>query len=211
MARKPPPQLVVEGEDDLHVIRNLWCLHGQPDVFNIEKAKGDGIAALLDGLPILLRREGLQALGVVIDADEDVQARWQAVRDRLRKAWYNIPDEPVEGGWISDAGDRSPRVGVWVMPDNRLPGMLEDFVEHLIPAGDELHPRAEACLDDLEAAGVQRYALRHHTKALIHTWLAWQEAPGRPMGQAITQRVLDSNAPLAQTFVAWLKALFVEV
>jgi hypothetical protein len=31
------------------------------------------------------------------------------------------------------------------------------------------------------------------------------------MGQAITQRVLDSNAPLAQTFVAWLKALFVEV
>lgn len=45
-------------------------------------------------------------------------------------------------------------------------------------------------------------------KAFIHTWLAWQESPGRPMGQAITAHCFEYNAPLANLFVEWLRNLF---
>ncbi|MBP0021911.1 MAG: hypothetical protein J7647_30685 [Cyanobacteria bacterium SBLK] len=45
-------------------------------------------------------------------------------------------------------------------------------------------------------------------KAFIHTWLAWQEVPGMPMGQAITARVLGNGSEIAPHFHHWLTDLF---
>jgi hypothetical protein len=45
-------------------------------------------------------------------------------------------------------------------------------------------------------------------KARLHTWLAWQEEPGKPIGQAITKRFLDPEATEAQAFLDWLRRLF---
>ena len=42
----------------------------------------------------------------------------------------------------------------------------------------------------------------------MHTWLAWQENPGRPYGTAITARFLDAEAPQADVLVAWINYLF---
>ncbi|HST61263.1 MAG TPA: DUF3226 domain-containing protein, partial [Longimicrobium sp.] len=56
----------------------------------------------------------------------------------------------------------------------------------------------------------RRFSPVHRSKALIHTWLAWQEQPGSPMGQAIGKRDLDAQAPQAQRFVAWLQRLMVD-
>ncbi len=94
------------------------------------------------------------------------------------------------------------------MPDNTLPGMLENFVAHLIPDEDPLVEKAEGCLREIEHDGLHRYKATHHSKAFIHTWLAWQETPGMPMGQAITIRALKHNQPLAKAFVSWLNRLF---
>jgi hypothetical protein len=46
------------------------------------------------------------------------------------------------------------------------------------------------------------------SKANIHTWLAWQEEPGKPMGQAITAKYLNPKSKQAELFVNWLRALF---
>lgn len=46
------------------------------------------------------------------------------------------------------------------------------------------------------------------TKAYLHTWLAWQEEPGKPMGQAITKKYVDAQAPHAQLLISWLRQLF---
>jgi len=42
----------------------------------------------------------------------------------------------------------------------------------------------------------------------MHTWLAWQEEPGKPLGTAITAKFLDANVAQVDVLVAWLKALF---
>lgn len=94
------------------------------------------------------------------------------------------------------------------MPDNLLPGMLEDFVRFLVPDGDVLLSKAESVLAEIEQSQIHRYSLVHHPKALIHTWLAWQKIPGRPMGQSITARVLLHDTPVALSFVRWLQRLF---
>jgi hypothetical protein len=45
-------------------------------------------------------------------------------------------------------------------------------------------------------------------KAIMHTWLAWQEEPGLPFGTAIKAGYLDSSAAPVDTLVSWLNRLF---
>ncbi|GAC1568786.1 MAG: hypothetical protein NVS3B14_19320 [Ktedonobacteraceae bacterium] len=54
----------------------------------------------------------------------------------------------------------------------------------------------------------RRFRNAHESKARIHTWLAWQEEPGKPMGQTITARYLDADALHTQQLIAWIRKLF---
>lgn len=206
---EPDVYLLVEGKNDVHVIENLCVQHQIAGMFSIKTpGKEEGIEALLRGLRDRFKTETLQTIGIVVDADRDLPARWQSVRDRLRAVGYlDVPNYPLAEGWISST-QGLPRAGVWIMPDNQMPGMLEDFLARLIPLDDRLRPKSEEVLVEIEEAGLNRYSLVHHPKALIHTWLAWQETPGMQLSLAITARVLSHDSPLALTFVAWLKRLF---
>lgn len=199
--------LLVEGKNDQHVIWALCQTHQVPESFDVIVPSEGGIKAILEDIPIRVRESGLQSLGVVIDANENIQARWDGIRQRLQMAGYSVPAQPVSDGFITSPS-QLPRVGVWLMPANQLPGMLEDFVAHLIPKNDSLKPIAEETLQSIEERSLNRYNSVHRPKALIHTWLAWQETPGMPMGQAITAQVLQHNHPLANLFVSWLTRLF---
>ncbi|MBW4511098.1 MAG: hypothetical protein KME64_31965 [Scytonematopsis contorta HA4267-MV1] len=210
-----PQQLLVEGKNDRHVIWALCEKHQLPETFSVEVPNeedyGQGIEAVLAEIPIRLKQENFRTLGIVIDADQDLVARWQSVCSRLSASGYqNIPKVPPLEGWVyaNTEAANLPKVGVWLMPDNQLPGMLENFVARLISADDELLIKAELFLQEVEQAGLNRYTLIHNPKALIHTWLACQETPGMPMGQAITSQVLSYNSPLALVFVEWLRRLF---
>lgn len=91
------------------------------------------------------------------------------------------------------------------MPDNAQGGMLEDFLLRLIPRTDVLLAHAQQTVATLPE---QRFAAAHRAKAEIHTWLAWQEHPGTPLGLALRRRYLDADHALAQRFHDWLVALF---
>ncbi len=58
----------------------------------------------------------------------------------------------------------------------------------------------------MEANGIHRDAHQH--KADIHTWLAWQNPPGRQLHQAVMERILDPKHPKAQIFVNWFRDLY---
>ena len=73
---------------------------------------------------------------------------------------------------------------------------------------DALMKKSEDVLTDLETEGIQKYRPVHRSKAKIHTYLAWQDVPGRPMGQAITANILNSNSNVAVMFAKWLKEMF---
>ncbi len=124
----------------------------------------------------------------------------------LRNAGYSdIPDEAPRKGFVS-MGDRRPRIGIWLMPDNRSPGMLEDFAAALVPEGDALWLVANSTVDGL-AEDVRRFRPVHRAKAVVHTWLAWQEEPGTPLGLAIKKRYLEPTMPSGHDFVAWVRRL----
>jgi hypothetical protein len=43
---------------------------------------------------------------------------------------------------------------------------------------------------------------------MAQTYLAWQDEPGNPLGQAITNHVLQPQTEIAYNFTNWLNRLF---
>ena len=203
-------RLLVEGKDDQHMVWNLAERLRLKETFEV--VSKDSYEQLIDALPIELKSTNvLERLGVVVDADEGVERHWQAIRSVLgRSGFYSgLPRVlPIDGLICKPDDAEQLIVGVWIMPDNRLDGMLEDFVAYMIPDGDKLLPEVEAVLKNLESNKLNQYKLTHHAKARMHTWLAWQDEPGVPMGTAITKRVLSTDGELCSRFVGWLCRLF---
>jgi len=198
-------RLLVEGPNDSHVCYHLLKQYGIEE--KIEIRGREGINELLKSLRVEIRGSGKRYLGVVVDADNDVIARWQAFRDILINSGYKtIPMEPSSSGTVIQE-DGKPIVGIWLMPNNQTSGMIENFLSLLVPLNDPLWSFAEDVLEQVIKQDC-RFPEVHKIKAHVHTWLAWQKEPGKPLGQAITKQYFDSSALHAQIFVKWIKQVF---
>ena len=200
--------LMVEGRNDEHVVKHI-C--GQRHLGHIEIIHSyGGKDPLIEGIGVRLKESDIGALGIILDADTDLQSRWQAVASRLSAAGYGkVPVAPLPAGTVIESPTDSllPKVGIWLMPNNQLPGILEDFLHFLVPHGDGLLAHVEQAIDSIPAEH-RRFDDMKKSKARIHTWLAWQEEPGKPFGQAISARYLDPNLPAANAFAEWLRRTF---
>ena len=202
MAEEPPRRiLLVEGADDEHVVRHLCARQQDMPSFHIDN-KG-GFPQLKDSIGPEIKVAGRTHLGILVDANDNFNARWQSVANHLRQADVNPPTHTAQTGTVV-AGQ--PRVGIWLMPNNGSPGELEDFIRQLIPAGDPVWPRAQRYIDGIPEAD-RRFATGKVLRAKIHAWLATRAEP-RKMGGAIGVGDLNAMDPLARQFIDWLRWVF---
>lgn len=199
--------LLVEGNDDEHVLKSICGRHKIPP---LDEVKPHGsVEQLLESIPVRLKasEEG-DVVGVVIDADTNVNSRWSSIRDRIRDAGYeNVSGNPNPDGTILAPPDGTllPRLGIWIMPDNSASGILEDFLRFLVPRPNRLFDHVRQSVTEIPE---KRFRDQDTPKAVIHTWLAWQREPGKPYGTAITAGFLDPNVSEAKVFASWLQRLF---
>jgi hypothetical protein len=207
--------LLVEGQDEVRTIPYLMGLNGidwgkeENTVVKLRDCKGYSNIIKASAIAVELKADGVEALGILLDADDRPEDRWIAIRNACRnsKMISNIPDDlPVEGLIIQ--ADNDVRVGIWIMPDNKLPGMLETFLGYLIPTGTSpLWEFAESTIITAKTLGAP-FSESHRDKAQIYSWLAWQKPPGLQIHQAIKERILDPQHPEAQMFVNWFRELY---
>ena len=197
--------LLVEGQNDAHVVRHVLNRHESNLDFIIE-SRG-GIDPLLASLGAELRTPGRQALGILVDANSNLLARWEALKVRLRAADIELTGHPGTGGTIISTTS-APRVGVWLMPDNNSSGESEDFVVQMVPAGDPVWRLAQSYIDTIPERE-RKFTRQKTMRAKLYAWLATREDPRR-MGSAIGAHDLEVGGPLCQSFVTWLKELFAE-
>jgi hypothetical protein len=200
----------VEGRDDLHSTTNLLERHGYnwnnnalaPFVYD-----SGGIDPLFEALPLALK--SCVRVGVVIDADLNLTRRWAQAEAILKANGIAPPPSPSQQGLVmSVAGPaRLERLGLWIMPNNQSAGVLEDFLQRLVPAGDKCWQHADASTKEARVLGAPLKE-NDHAKGAIYTWLAWQDPPGQPFGTALNARILGHDSPEALEFVAWFKRLF---
>lgn len=205
-----PYRLLVEGTDDKNSVIHLlassgyrWDDDSQPRPFVQDMT---GVDCLLSSLDAHIKTH--KWLGVVLDADDDIESRWKQLRDRFRGAGILLPDAPDRGGVVVEAnGGRIARAGIWLMPDNALTGSLEHFLERLVPTADPVLEHARSATDRAIELGA-RLAQRQKTKGMLHAWLAWQEDPGIPFGTALKAKLFACDSTEAKAFVAWFRRLF---
>ena len=94
-----------------------------------------------------------------------------------------------------------------MMPDNKTTGVLEDFLRFLVPQPNKLFDHVKRSVANIPN-GERRFRSLAEPKAIIHTWLAWQEDPGKPLGTAVTAGFLNPNLGAANVLASWLRSLF---
>ena len=99
----------------------------------VEIKEFDGIENLLQSgvIEAELKAPGLHAVGIIIDANDSFDARWDRVKERCGKVVGGLPVELPSGGLIV-VNEYGLRIGVWIMPDNKTRGMLETFLSYLL-------------------------------------------------------------------------------
>ena len=199
----PPGLLLVEGESDEHVVDHLRRRVQTISAFEIRRA--GNVSELLNAIEPEVLADGRRALGILVDADDCPASRWDELRDRLEAVEIETPASPEPGGVIVPPTN-GPCVGVWMMPDNRSPGELEDFVQTMIPECDPVWPKAQDYVDGIPGEH-RRFRPGKALRARVYAWLATREVPGR-MGAAIGAGDLDVASPSGLEFANWLRLLF---
>jgi hypothetical protein len=206
-------KLIVEGEQDKRVIPYLIEANGIPwgntkdkAVVYIE-AYGSDQFIDVDIISTELKASGLNALGLMVDADDNPSGRWESIRNACLKTIPDIPEQLPNSGLVHRMANGI-KFGVWLMPDNQMRGMLETFLAYMIPQQSEpLWQYAQEVVTEARNRGASLIS-PHVDKANIHTWLAWQNPPGRQLHNAIMERILNPQHPKAQTFINWFKNLY---
>lgn len=197
--------LLVEGRDDEHVVKSLIDRFGHVIPFSVEE-KG-GIRPLIDSIAAEILAPNRKAIGVLVDANDDLDARWQAVKHQFMQAEViGIPKAPSPKGTIIPNLPSGPKVGVWLMPDNDSKGELETFVRSMISSDDPLWPMIDEFVKNIPEEH-REFSPKKILRAKLYVWLATRERPGL-MATAIRAKYLDIEGPLVQDFVNWIVSLF---
>ena len=211
--------LRVEGADDAHVIKHLLrryeCLcpiqgesaneQWSQNAPTITPVGND--TSLLEGMPTAVQVSNGRSVGFVLDADEVASNRWREVCNRIANLGLSVPNQIPSNGYVDTSSIFQARVGVWLMPDNRRSGAVEAFLQDLVDSNDPLLPVAEQSTSKAKQSGAL-FPDNKKDKAILRTWLAWQEEPGLPYGLAVSKHYFLHDTALAIEFVEWFKRVF---
>jgi hypothetical protein len=199
--------LLVEGNDDCHAVMALCKAHTVPKAFGIYECGGkDKVLKRLNAL--IVRPNAPQVIGIILDADQSSLSRWQSIQDKLKNNnhGYVLPKTPHADGTVVEEIEGKPKLGFWLMPNNQDSGMLEDFCAELAEPTSLLFARN--CVEQAHESNVTTFKEVDRSKAVIHTYLAWHDEPGYPLGKAITSQALRPHTDGAMKFTNWLIDLF---
>lgn len=220
----PTLRLLCEGSSDIFFIANFKNLSGlehlkptgEPTSDNLD---GQGESYVFKQLPKALGISGLRSLGVVLDADNNMQGKWKKVADLLKakgiekyNSNFDLPEIRKEG--IVVDFERF-KFGLWFWPDNERAGDLETLLEELIGEDNGFELSKTTVKQVLE----HKFSLleeKDSRKAQIYTWLGFQKEPGRPIGLAVKNKYINLFQSDGKTlknetlilFKSWLQRLY---
>ena len=224
VANRSPQQsvnrvLLVEGQDDKHFVWQLCCLSNgsfctkrsehdffvtlDGKVFQIKEK--DNRSELIHSIRPELKESGREVVGVLVDTDADLVKCWEEVREGYSNTEITLPSSPDPAGTVIPAEGHMPKTGIWLMPDNKHSGELEDFVWEMISPDDDVLSLAHCYIDSIPPP--RKFRSEKARKAILYAWLAARKEPGR-MGAAVSAGDLTIKVPLCLKFIDWLAKLF---
>ena len=211
--------LLVEGEADKSFFNEICKILNLPPKLEVAPPKRFGGSqnnkeGVLNHLNKVLIKQvddaEITRLAIVIDADSVVngggyQRAIDRVADIVHPYGFTLASNPVSGV-IFQHDDDLADFGLWVMPNNRDEGMLEDWIKDCIhPDENDLFVHAGTVVDTLPQT---KFNPIHISKAEVATWLAWQKKPGHGLYHAVEENLIDTNSALFQELSDWLNHIY---
>ena len=200
--------LIVEGGDEEHFVRHLCALVkiGAPKI--VDKK---GVPNLIETIRADLSSPGREVIGFVLDANNDMPARWQEISNEFYQEGINLPTSPVVDGTIINCRNYVSnislnQIGLWLMPDNSSSGELENFIMTMIPNDDREWEKAQNYINDI-LEGNGKFFQNKIPKAMVSAWLATRKFPGL-IGKALKAGDLEIDGQLCQKFISWLNQMY---
>ena len=219
--------LLVEGEGDRgffdQVCRSLALNPAikvappkdyQADYEELLHNSKQGVLNLLDDLlnELLDEVAPTKRLAVIVDADHE-QEQGLGYRKTIEQVSKIAADydftlaENQANGLYFKHSDGLAEFGLWVMPNNRTDGMLEDFIKTCVtPNEQSLFDHAVQIIQNIPNP---KFKPHHNSKAQVATWLAWQKPPGHGLYYSVKDGLLNTNHALFQEMEQWLKKIFI--
>lgn len=219
--------LLVEGTTDKYFFEVLLQQNGlnRVEVFPPKDsgARGDGVNNLLaTAIPKHLQeieRGAIERLGIVADADNNFQQRYQDIVDQLQIFGFTPTNNTQNNKGFIFQRDDAPtlRIGVWIMPDCANTGALEKLLLDTIEDSERLallqqaQANIEQVKNDTQFENI-RFNDTHQSKVELHTWLTWQRKPNNcrtlTPACALKENWLNNNHANITALSAWLQTVF---
>ena len=197
----------------------MWLVHRSEPVFGIHECGSDDRVLESLAARIVSSRPRQKILGLILDADIEGVRTDQVIQSRLDQlaarvgTYYPMPAVFPEAGLILDPlptrpeADRLPRLGVWLMPNNKAYGMFEDLLMGSL--SDQAASYTTAVVKQSKADGIARFRDAHLSKAIIRTYMAWQDPPDlQYLGLAIKKGAFEKIEGECEKLIQWLERLF---
>ena len=172
---REPRFVLVEGNDDEQLIRAILR---KLSITNIGVTNLLGKDNLRGTLDLIVRQEpDLYAIGVIRDADDSATSALQSATDALTYAFNAAPTS--HGELTPRTTDTPTALGVFIMPDGKSTGSVEDLCWQAVKDTPAAACAEEylRCLNDSDALNSKNDA-----KTLAHAYLAAQESPTQTVG-----------------------------
>ena len=214
--------LLVEGESDKSFFQELCRtleLRTSVRVAPPREVQGahnskEGVLKLLPTLLKQLQDGLMERIAVVVDADfaQDSGLGYRRTLERIEGivgpfGFSLAKRSPQQRGLVFANSDGLADLGLWVMPDNRSDGCLEDFLQGCVcQAERSLFGRAQEAVGALPQP--RKFKAPQVTKAELATWLAWQRSPGRGLYYAVQEGLLDIEGQPFTGLTDWLRLIY---
>jgi len=154
----------------------------------------------------------IKRLAIITDADYEAN-NGMGYRKTLRhfaaivksSGYVLTPRKGARGGIFFAHNDGLSDLGLWVMPNNKDEGILEDWLKQCI------HPNESTLLhharNSIKTLPCRKFSTFHEVKAEIATWLAWQKIPGQGVHAACQSGLIDMNQDLFLDLADWLERI----
>lgn len=194
-----PKLLLVEGRDEELV---LSALLRHLEIYDVQVQGYGGKTRLRYFLTTVTNEpnfDQIQSIGIVRDADDNARSALQSVQSSLRNVGLPAPQTflvPADG---------TPKVAVFIMPDNANPGALEDLCLAALSDDPAMACVADfvRCLQDVAVTPPVAVA-----KARIHAFLSSRPDPDLRLGEAAQREgYLPWNNPAFDQLADFLRNL----
>lgn len=193
--------LMVEGKDEVNFFEEFFKHLEINDVVDIREVRGKD--NFRNQIPALISKVSgsakLEKVAIIRDADESSMSAFESIKGILKANNFKGPEKPGEF-----SGD-NPRIGVFIMPDNKNNGMLENLCLESIKgdSGLECVDKFIDCANQFE----NRLKEKDIAKAKVQAFLSIVPEVPNSIGVGAKKGVWNFDSPQLQPLIDFLSQL----